>query len=112
MKKLVTIGMCSVALFACVIVGGCGSDSKPPVTNSAGTPTARSADITGESAEAVEATFESSPDDLQKNCELMSRSGRYILEAEWIKNLSSDDLSQAKREEIATAAAAYLEEHC
>jgi hypothetical protein len=112
MKKLAIIGICIAALLACVIVGGCGGSSKPPVTNAAGTPTARSAGIDGEAAEAVAETFENSPDDFQKNCELMSRSGRYILEAEWIKSLSSDNLPQAKREEVATAAAAYLEEHC
>jgi hypothetical protein len=112
MKKMVTIAGCIAVLFVCAIAVGCGSSSAPPVTNSAGTPTARSANIGGEAAEAVSQTFENSPEDLQKNCELMSRSGRYIVEAEWIKSLSDDEMPEAKREEVATAAAAYLEEHC
>ncbi len=112
MKKIATIVGCIAVLSASVVVGGCGGSSSPPVANSAGTPTARSAGIDGEAAEGVEQAFENSPEDLQKNCELMSRSGRYIVEAEWIKSLSDDEMSEAKREEVATAAAAYLEEHC
>jgi hypothetical protein len=112
MKKMATIAGCIAALFVCATSAGCGSSSAPPVTNSAGIPTAESANIGGEAAEAVSQTFEDSPEDLQKNCELMSRSGRYIVEAAWIKSLSGDDMPEAKREEVATAAAAYLEEHC
>jgi hypothetical protein len=112
MKKMATIAGCIAALFICAIAGGCGSSSPPPVTNSAGTPTAQSANIGGEVAEGVAQTFENSPEDFQKNCELMSRSGRYIVEAEWIKSLSGDEMPRAKSEEVATAAAAYLEEHC
>src|SRR3954453_6006521 len=112
MKKMATIAGCVAALSVCAITAGCGGSSAPPATKSAGTPTAQSANIGGEAAEAVSQTFESSPEDLQKNCELMSRSGRYIVEAEWIKSLSDDGMPEAKREEGATAAAAYLEEHC
>jgi hypothetical protein len=111
MKKMATIAGCIAALSVCAIATGCGSSSVP-VTNSDGTPTARSANIGGEAAEAVSQAFDSSPEDLQKNCELMSRSGRYIVEAEWIKSLSDDEMPEATREEVATAAAAYLEEHC
>lgn len=112
MKKMATIAGCIAVLFVCATSAGCGSSSAPPVANSAGTPTAQSADIDGEAAEAVSQTFEDSPEDLQKNCELISRSGRYIVEAAWIESLSGDHMSEAKREEVATAAAAYLEEHC
>jgi hypothetical protein len=112
MKNMAWIAGCIGVLFVFVSAAGCGGSSSPPVTNSAGTPTALSANIGGGAADAVSQVFENSPEDLQKNCELMSRSGRYIVEAEWIKSLSNDEMPEAKREEVATAAAAYLEEHC